>query len=260
MSLLSFAFLTGCATLQASYEPFSEQRRLGYVDKKTEDLNESVKFYGNMFTEPMNMVLFAEFRAIEVCSGRGLQARFLALNDLSPSQSIQSGEGYANYVPPYLKYDVSFAAADGVRSDVINGSIEPVFEVIYYCTNSVYTAQVNVREVSAESVRLVAQDLRGAVQLNSFQEESINKTNLKPDDLILKINGERTKTKNDFFRQNDQTKAGAKALYSLVREQKMQNVEVALIDVKKEAVDFNKKIVSLACAQEEMKNNPRCLK
>lgn len=251
--------LMSCASLRAPYAPYTKENLLGYADIKNDDQTDAVRFRGNMFTEPLDMVLYSQFRAIQICQSRGKTlTRFLKMTDMSPSTSIQSAEGYRQYVPVYLKYDVSYNATS-VRENILEGSIDPVFEVTFTCVDKAYSAQVVVRELVAGEVKSFVQDARGAVQINAFHDVSVSAQSLKVDDIILKVNGTRSRNRSDFYRLVDMSENG-KTLLTVIRERKVMDIEVLAASIENQVEEFELRIVRTACQKEELKNQPVCLK
>lgn len=256
---VSALFLTACSSFNATYEPFDESRRLGYEEAKlgASDNAWSVKFHGNMFTEPTDIVLLAELRAVEICqkSGKAL-TRFLKMDELSPAKSIQSSEGFYKFVPPYLKNDVS-TKSPGNSFEVSNGSNDPVYEVIFSCVDQAFSAQVQLREIAPEDAKTVVQDLRGVLQVDSFEAETNGKA-LQVDDFIIKANALRVRNKVDFYRVLDAS-SNSQAKLSVIRERKNIDVDAQLTNISAAVKTFAQKVVATACRKEEMKAVSICI-
>lgn len=259
LALLVISMVTACSSLNATYEPFDESRRLGYVDQKLADHFWSVKFYGNLFTEPTDIVLLAQLRAVEICQkeGKGL-THFLKMHDATPAKSIQTAEGFYKFIPTYLKNDVSTQRV-GNSFEVSTGSNDPLYEVIFTCVDQAYSAQLQLREIAAEDAKSIVQDLRGVIQVDGFDSETANSKNLQVDDFIYKVNGIRVKNRVDFYRVIDSSTAPTAKL-TVLRERKNIEVEAQLTNISAAAKDFGQKVINTACRKEEMKSVSICIR
>lgn len=251
---VSLMVLASCSSLQAPYEAFDESRRMGYQETKLGSSDNAwvVKFYGNLFTEPTDIVLMAELRAVEICqkSGKAL-TRFLTMNDLTPAKSIQTAEGFYRFVPPYLKNDIS-TKSPGNSFDVSSGSNDPVYEVTFSCVDQAYTAHLQLREITPEEAKGIVQDLRGLVQVDGFEADTLNGKALQVDDFIVKANALRIRNKVDLYRVLDAS-ANGQAKLSVSRERKMVDVDAQLTSISEPVKAFAQKVVATACRKEEMK-------
>lgn len=257
LSAMSMLFVfSSCSSLSVNYSPVTESSTGGYKDSRIDTKTISTRFVGNMFTEPKNMVLFAQFRSLEVCrSQKKNMARVLMFNDLSPSKNIQEADGYKNLVPEYLAENQAYSKYSG--TEISNGSINPIFETIYSCTDKVFDTQLDLKDVRAEDAKLFVKDLKGAVQIENIPLNSVNSSNLKIDDIIVKVNGERTKSRLDFYRIVDEANS-TKLTFTLYREGSMKEVAAATVDVTNLAAAHSKKIQTLACEFEELKVRTLC--
>lgn len=255
-SLLVFSVLTSCSSLSVNYSPITETSTGGYKDTKYDAKTMSTRFVGNMFTEPKNMVLFAQFRSLEVCRNQKKNlARVLMFNDLSPSKNIQEADGYKNLIPEYLAENQAYSKYQG--TEISNGSINPIFETIYNCTDKVFDTQLDLKDVKPEDAKLFVKDLKGAVQIENIPLNSINSSVVRMDDIIIKVNGERTKSRLDFYRMVDDNN-GQKLTFTLYRDGSLKEVLGSTVDVTNIASAHSKKIQKLACEFEELKARTLC--
>lgn len=254
----SVLLLTACSSLNATYEPFDQSRRMGYEDVKQGENAWVVKFYGNLFTEPTDIVLMAQLRAVEICQKQGKAlTHFLKMNDETPAKSIQTAEGFYKFVPPYLKSDVVLKSP-GNSFEVASGSNDPVYGVTLSCVDQAYSAQVQLREIAAEDAKSIVQDLRGLLQVDAFEAESMNTKALQVDDFIIKANGLRVKNRVDFYRVLDA--ANGQARLTISRERKILEVDVQLSNISAAVKTFGQKVVNQACRKEEMKSVSICIR
>lgn len=256
--VLSGLFLASCSSLNAGYEPFDQSRRMGYQDVKLSENAWAVKFYGNLFTEPTDIVLMAQLRAVEICQKQGKAlTHFLKMNDETPAKSIQTAEGFYKFVPPYLKNDV-ILKSPGNSFEVASGSNDPVYEVTFTCVDQAFSAQLQLREIAAEDAKSIVQDLRGVLQVDAFEAESLNTKTLQVDDFILKANGFRVKNKVDFYRVLDTSNGQTKLTVS--RERKNIEVDAQLSNISAAVKTFGQRVVNEACRKETLKSATICIR
>lgn len=212
--LLILAFISGCATKPTPYQ--KEKKKEGFSDLHREDYEVSV-FRGNSKSKKGRVELYAQFHAIENCRQKSLKTNVIAVLDRTVEKEITRtsgggwGPSYGFGMYPYYGYS-SFGF--GANFSTISGDswrevLEfPVIEVYYRCSDEIYRPLVEFRELSADQVKHLVKDVKGALQIENIASGSPNGELFQIGDIILRANGKRLERIYDLtklFGEHSQT-------------------------------------------------------
>jgi hypothetical protein len=272
--IMLLLFVVSCSTTKPT--PYQkEKKHEGYHDETLEELKVS-RFKANSYTEKNKAQRFAEFRAIEVC--KEMENKFANIMDISdktvekeitrttgtswgPSYGYGMGYGY----PYYSGYSgVGF----GVGMSTVSGSswneklIYPIIEVYYNCQNKIYRPEIMMKEITAEQMKLLVKDLKGALQIEKIPETSPNLKKIELGDLILKANGKRIEKIFELIRLFDNK--DSVVTLSLLREGRPVMTKLNGADVTDKVDQTEKEIIREVCKdkkheeQKRLKNTKLC--
>lgn len=197
--LLLLFIIASCATKPTPYQ--KEVKKEGYQDKSFEDLKVAT-FRANSQSNRENAQMYAQFRAIENCrETEDKHANVIDIFDktIEKEYTRSTGSGwsptyYGGYYPYYSRYS-SFGLGVGfstMNSESWNEKLSyPVIEVYYTCSDAVWRPQLIFKEISAEQMKHLVKDIKGAIQVENIPADSPNKNNIELGDIILKANGKR---------------------------------------------------------------------
>ena len=269
MRLLSLMILlVGCSSNdRTKYKPYNKKHG-GYKERVLDNGLRIVSFHANSYTKKNLASTFARFRAIEICQAENFKlAHILDSFDRTQSKTITrtSSTGYPSYyygMSPFWNRYHGFGYGIGWNSQSgssWNETIQyPEVEVIYECAHDVYEPQVELREVSAEEMKHLVKDLRGALQIESLPSDSPDKKNLQVGDIILRGNGERVQERYQLlslFRRNKDHKIKVE----LLRDgQLTTNLILTGVDATEKMLKAQRDIVKSACKHKEIKEKKLC--
>ena len=185
--------LLGCASKPTPYQPMKKHE--GYKEKTLEGL-QVVVFRGNSYSKKAKARFYAEFRAIEVCRETGFKlANIFDFMDKTTSRDVirtsSFGPSYYYGMSPFYSRYSGFGMSAGFGNSVHDSWKEtyvyPNIEVVFRCSNEAVRPELLLREVPAEEMKHLVKDLKGALQVEKVPEDSPNKGNLLPGDIILKL-------------------------------------------------------------------------
>ena len=247
--------LTGCAHERTMYHPQSgtsggilgEDTSGGYSESKVDDNIMVARFVGNAYTHPSFAFVFSQFRAVEICLGKGFKiAKIYGSDDKSSSQTVQR----TNFTD-YGTY--------GVGATSWNDTYHyPVADTYFSCANQVYMTKVKVKKISVDDMKPFVKDLMGAVQVIDYIEGSPNQDILQVGDFITKVNSTRVQNLNQYGDAINSAIDKNKIVLNIVREGKPMTVKVKAIDSTSLVEEENFKVVANACKQSEMESKQIC--
>jgi hypothetical protein len=199
--LLVLFILLGCASNKPT--PYQkEKKKEGYQEKTFEDLNVTT-FKGNSHTKREQAQLYAQFRAIEICrESEKKLANIIDVFDKTVEKNYirSTGSGWApsySYFGGYPYYSRYSGIGIGVGYNTMSTNswneklFYPIIEVYYTCSDQVFRPQLIFKEISADQVKHLVKDIKGAIQVERIAETSPNKNAVELGDIILKANGKR---------------------------------------------------------------------
>lgn len=205
---LVLLLIAGCASKPTPYQ--KEKKQEGFTDGGFEGLSVA-RFRGNSYTKKDKAQTFAEFRAIQVCSEtENKHANIIDVFDKTIQKNIirSSGSGwgpsYGMGMYPYYSRYSSFGFGVGFNTVSTNSwnetLIYPVMEVYYTCSDKIIRPEIVFKEISAEDMKHLVKDVKGAIQVESIPEISPNTKAVERGDIILKANGKRIEKVYELIR------------------------------------------------------------
>jgi hypothetical protein len=260
--ILLLIFVASCSTTKPT--PYQkEKHKEGYRDETLEELKVS-RFKANSYTEKIKAERFAEFRAIEVCKeSENKFANIMDISDKTVEKEITRttgtswgpsyGYGMGGYGYPY--YSGYSGVGFGVGMSTVSGSswneklVYPIIEVYYNCQEKIYRPEIMMKEISAEQMKLLVKDLKGALQVEKIPETSPNLKNIELGDLILKANGKRIEKIYELIHLfNDKNSV---VTVSLLREGKPVMTKLSSTDVTEKVDQTEKEIIRRVCKEKK---------
>lgn len=266
-------FLLGSCSTEKPTPYQKEHKKEGYRDQEAEDLKIS-SFRANSYTKGEDAVLYAEFHAIEVCRAEHKHANMMDVGDRSERKDVvrTSGSGWAptygygfGMYPYYSRYS---SVGLGVGYTSMNTDswsetlIFPVFDVYYNCSEKIFRPQILFKEISAENMKLLVKDLKGALQIEKIMDTSPNQKSLEPGDIILKANNQRVEKIYHLIRHFDGKHS--EVLVEIMREGVRKKITMKANEVSAEVEVKEKEIIDKVCklkkddAQKELKTSSLC--
>lgn len=258
--------LTACSSSKPT--PYQkEKKQEGYRDEAFEELKIS-RFRGNSYTNKDKAQRYAEFRAIEICSETDKKhANIIDIFDKTIQKEItrSSGTGwgpsYFGMYPYYSRYSsIGFGAGfNTISSNSWSETlVYPLIEVYYTCSDKVFRPQLIMKEISAEDMKHLVKDVKGAVQVEKVHEDSPNKSSLETGDIILKANGKRIEKVFELIRMF--TDASNEVTVQVLREGERVISKLRGKDITAEVEAAEKDIISKVCKDKDKQENLRNVK
>lgn len=206
---------------------------------------------------------YAQFRAVEICrNSHFLHANIIDIFDKSIRQNVikTTGDGWGpsygfGMYPYYSRYS-SFAIGASFNSmsseswsDVV---IYPYFEVVYNCANKIFRPQLVFKELSAEDLKHLVKDIKGAIQIEKVLPHSPNKDFWEVGDIILKVNNTRIEKVFEVIQYFDETHLSLNV--QLMRDGKILNRDLKAIDITEEVKEAEKSLIFDVCHQTQRKS------
>jgi len=228
LGCLSFQLLSGCAR-RSFYKPL--EMGVGYSDGELEDKIYFSRFIGNNHTTPNVALMFAKFRAIEVCRDKGLKFPiFVDLKDDSVTASIRK----------FYSFNGDGAAWDEKQ-------VTPVVSIAFACSNEQFSPLMKIRSVDDEKMEPYVKDLFGAVQVMKIDKDSPNVGNVFDGDIIIKINGIRITDSSRYAQVLMEIKKDSTPEVVLIRDGNQKKVSLRGVDKTEETVQGIKTLITDAC-------------
>ncbi len=260
--------LASCSSNERTkYKPYSKKNG-GYKERVLDNGLRIVSFHANSYTKKHLASTFARFRAIEICHAENFKlAHILDSFDRTQSKTITrtTSSGYPSYyygMSPFWNRYQGFGY--GIGWNTQSGSswnetiLYPEVEVIYECAHDVYEPQLELREVSAEEMKHLVKDLRGALQIESLPAESPDKKTFRVGDIILRGNGERVQERYQLlslFRRNKDHTINVE----LLRDGQLKtNLLLTGVDATEKMLKAQEDILKSACKNKEIKKKKLC--
>lgn len=272
MGRILFLFLTlaACATKPTPYQ--KEKSNEGYSDTSREQLRIAT-FKANSVTKPEKAQNYAEFRAIKMClESAHKHANIIDINDRSVKKDVvrTSGSGWGpsygfGMYPYYSRYS-SFGVGvnySSIQTDSYSETLlYPVMEVYYTCSDKIVRPEILMKEISAEQMKLLVKDLKGALQVEQVADQSPNTQVIETGDIILKANGKRIEKVYELIRLFQDE--NSKVVVNFMREGEKKTATLKAVDITESALAAEKQIISKVCKlkkdskQETLKKEKLC--
>ena len=255
--LLILFIVAGCSTSKPT--PYQkEKKKEGFQDRTIDGLQVS-SFKGNSYTKKEDAQLYAQFRAIEQC--RGSENKIANIIDIFDKtvekdyvRSTGGGWGpsyFGTYYPYSYPYYSRSSIGIGMSYNTMSTNswneklIYPVIEVYYTCADLVLRPQLILKEISADDMKHLVKDIKGALQVESILENSPNKSAVELGDIILKANGKRIEKVYELIRLFDKDNKEASIL--LLREGKRIVAKLRSVDVTEDVEKTETAIIKNVC-------------
>ncbi len=262
--LILISFLFGCATKPTKYQ--SMKKSEGFKDRVVENDLLAVTFKANSATKKDKAELYAKFRAIESCYEKGKNlTHVLDVMDKSQTKKVtktdSTGPSYYYGMSPYYgRYYGGWGMGMGVGINTVSSRswnetyVYPEFEVFYQCRDKVEDSRIFFKQISAENMKLLVKDLKGALQVEKILEDSPNKESLEVGDIILKVNNQRIESVLELYWESK----GKNANLDIFREGVRKKVVLKNKDVSEAVEKTQLEIIRTACQKEEIKKRGIC--
>lgn len=266
--LIIILFLSSCASKERTKYGQYNKKEGGYQERTLEDGLRIVRFKANSYTKKKTARKFAEFRAIEICRKENFRmAHLLDSFDKTESKTVRrsTSSGYPSYYygmsPFYNRYSgfgygFGFSTMDSSSWD--ETLQYPDLEVVFECANEVYEPRMEFREVSAEEMKLLVKDLRGALQVESIPKDSPNAKDFRKGDIILRGNGERVHEIYQLLSLYRSSKDHAIKVEVLRDGKLRQGLTLKGVDASEKILKQQKEIIKSVCKEEEVKIRALC--
>jgi hypothetical protein len=260
-------FLAACSS-RTKYQVY-KKRDGGYEQSRFDKNLSVVNFRGNNYTMKSTAELFAKFRAVELChEAQKKVADLVGIVDHSENKTITRTSGgvygfpsyYYGYSPFYNRYSgFGFGTSIGIMSGSSwNETLTyPNVDVVYRCGEKVYEPEIILREVSADDMKTLTKDLKGALQVEKFIDGSPNKK-LEQGDFILKVSGERIEKSWQLMAAFDQDHR--RVPVEVMRDGNRMKMEIESKDVTDKVEKSEQEIIDKGCDFKEIKKRPICKK
>lgn len=220
-----------------------------------------VNFRGNAHTKKKTAELFAKFRAIENCRDQGKKvANILHIRDQSQSKNVLRSSGYPSYYygmsPFYSRGYSGIGVGIGTSSTWEETYTYPEFDVVFVCTDKAMGPELVIRQVSAEEMKLLVKDLRGALQVEKVLENSTNTQAIEIGDVILRAEGKRIEKIPQLLSLFTPEHSSVKV--ELMREGVKKSAVLRSVDVTELIEGSQKSIIEDACKEKEIKERKIC--
>ena len=256
--ILILLLIAGCSSTKPT--PYQkEKKKEGYRDSTIEDLKVST-FKGNTYTKKEKAQMYGEFRAIENCSKENLHANIIDIFDKTVHKEITRSTGsgwgpsYFGMYPYYSRYS-SFGFGAGFNTMSSNSWNEtlvfPVIEIYYNCAQTIHRPGIIFKELSAEQMKHLVKDVKGAIQVEKIQENSLNQKSIELGDIILKANGKRIEKVYELIRLF--TKDSPDVNIQILREGEKIPGKITSSDITSEVDKTEKEIISKVCKNKKEK-------
>lgn len=264
---LVMIFLAACSS-RTKYQAY-KRKDGGYEQCSFEKELSVVNFRGNNYTKKSTAELFAKFRAVELCrEARKKVADLVGIVDRSENKTVTRTSGgvygfpsyYYGYSPFYNRYSgFGFGSSIGLMSgSAWNETLTyPNIDVVYRCAEKVYEPEIILREVSAEDMKQLTKDLKGALQVEKFIDGSPNKK-LEQGDFILKVAGERIEKSWQLMAAFDHEHRALPV--EIMRDGSRTKMQLESNDVTDKVEKSQQEIINKGCEFKEIKKRPICKK
>ena len=261
-------FLMSCSSHERTkYGAFKKKNGGGHQDITLQDYK-VVSFKGNSSTKKKSAIVFAKFRAIEICGEEKFHlTQHMSVVDKSFSRTVTrtSSGVYPSYYygmsPFYGRYSgfgYGFAFSS-VNYDSWEETLDyPDIEVFFKCANEVFTPMIEFREVPGEEMRHLIKDLRGGLQIEKLMPDSSNNNKFIVGDIIIRANGERVEHIFQLlvlFHKNKNHKVTVDFLRNGLI---IRGVTMIGKNVSDKIFEEQKQIIKSACVYKELKENALC--
>lgn len=269
LRILAALILAGCSSNKPT--PYHKEKKdFGYSDDRNEGLRVST-FKGNAYTSVSRAKQYAEFRAVEVCLSEDFHANIIDVynktieKEITRSSGTAWGPGYFGSYPYYSRYS-SFgigASFNTMSSNTWSDTLSyPVIQVLYRCNEQIYRPEVIFRELSADQIKHLVKDVKGAIQVEKIPPASPNLNTIEYGDIVLRAQGHRITQVQELIRLFDHEHQ--KIRVEVLRDGVKKNLTLKSRDMTNEVMMAEKEIVTKVCRmkknnkEKDLKDNKLC--
>ena len=238
-----------------------EKKKQGYSDQAFEELRVS-RFRANAYTKKNRATLYAEFRAIDQCLAEGKKhANLIDVIDKTVEKEITKSTGgawgpsiYGGAYPYYSRYSTIGVGID--YSTISTNSWKetmtfPHIEIYYTCADQVFRPKIQLKELSAEEIKHLVKDVKGALQIEKILESSPNKTSVESGDIILKANNKRIQRVYELIGLFNESRR--EVTVDILREGERKRVTLKSADITSEVAQAEEAKIKYACQDKKIK-------
>ncbi len=261
-------FLVSCSTNRPT--PYQKEKKHEGFNDSTFDELQVATFRGNSNTKPKKARLYAQFRAIELCISQNKHANIVDIIDKTLEKSVLRSSGlgpsYSVGMFPYYGRYSSFGLGAGMSNTSYDSwtdiLIYPNIEVLYNCSEKIFRPLLAFRELSADQMKHLVQDVKGALQVEKIEADSPNGKNIQIGDIIIKANNKRIERVHQLNKKFSDSKT--ELVVDLIREGKRMKEKILGSDITSEIDQTEKEIIKRVCKdkkrkkQEALKKNTLC--
>jgi hypothetical protein len=254
--------LSGCAHSRTKYHPLDESG--GYSEAPVNDRVLKTRFAGNAYTGSRDALLLSQFRAIEICKDKGfVTANILWSEDLSTAKTVQRTSNNTYLAPMQYQGSANCYGGSCNGTGTLTGGGEssnsstwnetyhyPTFDTYFACANEIYKAKVTITALTADAVKPYVKDLMGALQIHDMPENSPNRGILQVGDIVVKVDGNRTESKDQFSSAIALAKNKDSIPIQLIRDGEPQTVIAKAVDNTSDSVQAVNSFLSQMCKDE----------
>lgn len=262
--VMSFIFLFSCAHNERT--PYQVYKKHQGYREKVEDGLRIVNFMSNSYTKIEDTMIFAKFRAIELCLGENKKfALILDVVDKTEKKDILRSRGdtyYPSYyygMSPYYSRYSSFGLYGGfgtTNTETWKETIvTPQIDVLYQCADTAKGPEVIFRDVSAEEMKILVKDLKGGLQVEKILDHSPNKNIVEFGDVLIKANDQRIQKNFEVLKLFNENK---KLKVDIYREGQRKILTLKSHDISASVLKSQEEIIKAACQYKEIKEKEIC--
>lgn len=257
---LLLVLVASCSTSKPT--PYQkEKKKQGYRDLTYEELRVS-SFKANAHTKKDRATLYAEFRAIDLCLAEGKKhANLIDVIDKTVEKEITKSSGgawgpsfYGGAYPYYSRYSTIGVGIDysTISTDSWKETMTfPHIEIYYTCTDQVFRPKIQFKELSAEEIKHLVKDVKGALQIEKIMDSSPNKDSFETGDIILKANNRRMQKVFELISLLNANRR--EVVLEILREGERKRLTLKSADVTSEVSQAEERIIKEACLDKKIK-------
>jgi hypothetical protein len=267
--ILGFIFIFSCAhDRRSSYRPYKKEE--GFREKVEEGLR-IVNFVANSNTKVEETMVFAKFRAIEICLGEKKKfALLLDVVDKTEKKNILRSSAdtyYPSYyygMSPYYSRYSNFGLYGGFGSSNSKTWSEtivyPQVDVLYQCADQAWGPEMIFRDVTADEMKILVKDLKGGLQVEKVLDHSPNTRTFESADVLIRANGKRIQKNFELLRLFNEPEWKKNLNVEIYREGQRLARVMKRHEISESVLTSQTEVIRAACQYEEIKTREVCSK
>jgi hypothetical protein len=266
LRLFVLLLIVGCSSTKPT--PYQKEKdKEGFADSYFENMKVA-SFKGNSYSKKDQVQLYAQFRAITRCVDSEKQhANIIDIFDKTIEREVMRttgsswGPAYFGMYPYYSRHS-NFGVSAGfntISADSWNETlVYPVFEVYYTCANSILRPQLIFKELTAEQMKHLVQDVRGAIQIDQIPDTSPNKNTVEVGDIILRAQGKRIEKVYELIRLFSPTLPIVPV--QVMRDGQRREASLNSVDITSQVEASEKDIIKRVCKNKDQRRQKKLKK